>query len=286
MRIIFSITLILGICVPGLAQFNPGARQISMANSDVANANDVFTLFNNPAGLSQINWREVGIYYSPAPFGLSELANGYVAYHQPFSFGSLSVGGMSYGFDLYRETKILLGYSYNFGNNFFSGIVLNYLTTSIKNYGNDATFFINIGALAYLSDRVRFGFSFDNVNRASLGKEKDQVPVLLRSGFSYDLLSELSLNLSVEKDLKYNPSFQVGFEYNIIEYFSIRSGFSNEPSRYSAGLGINYSIFSLDYAFYTHQDLGLTHQAGIVISFDKDGSRNSMVRKNLGINSF
>ena len=70
-----------------IAQYNPGARQISLANSDVALANDVFTLFNNPAGLSQINWREVGIYYSPAPFGLTELANGYVAYIEPFNFG-------------------------------------------------------------------------------------------------------------------------------------------------------------------------------------------------------
>jgi hypothetical protein len=112
-------------------QYNPGAKQISLANSDVAMANDVFTVFNNPAGLSQINWREVGIYYSPAPFGLSELANGYVAYLEPFSFGSVAVGGMTYGYELYKESKVILGYSYNYEDKFFTGIGINYHTFSI-----------------------------------------------------------------------------------------------------------------------------------------------------------
>jgi len=51
-------------------------RQVALSNSDVAQCNDVFSLFNNPAGSSQLtgeNW----VIYSPAPFGLKELANGY-----------------------------------------------------------------------------------------------------------------------------------------------------------------------------------------------------------------
>lgn len=104
---------ILFVSTSNIAQIQPGARQISIANADVALANDVFTLFNNPSGLAQMNWKEVGIYYSPAPFGLTELANGYVVCQQPFSFGSLGIGGMTYGYELYRESKIILGYSYN-----------------------------------------------------------------------------------------------------------------------------------------------------------------------------
>ena len=67
MKKILLFGLIISFTVSTFPQYNPGARQISLANSDVALANDVFTLFSNPAGLSQINWREVGIYYSPAP---------------------------------------------------------------------------------------------------------------------------------------------------------------------------------------------------------------------------
>lgn len=266
-----------------LAQFNPGAKQISLSNADVALSNDVFSLFNNPAGLSQLNWREIGIYYSPAPFGLSELANAYVAFNEPFSFGSVALGGMTYGFELYRESKIIMGYSYNYQNKFFAGAALNFHTISIQNYGNDNAFYFNLGGLIYLSDDFRFGFSFYNINRASFGNNDDQIPVVLNSGFSYDILKSFSINVALEKDISYKTSLMFGVDYDIIEYLSLRSGFSNEPSRFSAGIGINYSFVSLDYAMFTHNDLGLTHQVGLIVSFDKVLNRKEQIRNHLGI---
>ncbi len=263
------------------SQNNPGAKQIAMSNSDVALSNDVFSIFNNPAGLAQMNWREIGVYYSPAPFGFTELANGFVAYNEPFSFGNLTIGGMNYGFDLYKENKIVIGYSYNYLNTIFAGVAFNYHTVSIQRYGNDASFYLDVGALVYLNNNLRWGFSWHNINRATFGTEKDQIPTIFNSGFSYDLLSNFSINLAVEKELKYNASFRFGIEYDIIKYLTIRTGFSNEPSRYSTGIGINYSNFSLDYAMFTNQDLGLTHQAGIVFSFGDDGSRKDKIRKYL-----
>ena len=262
-------------------QISPGARQISLANSDVALANDVFTLFNNPAGLAQLNWKEVGIYYSPAPFGLTELANGYVAYQQPFSFGSLGIGGMTYGYDLYRESKIILGYSYNYENSFFIGAAVNYHSYSIQNYGSTGVFYFNLGALVYILDELRWGFSTSNVNRATVGDADDQIPMLLSTGFSFDILNNFSLNFALEKDIRYDPSLEFGIDYDIIEYLSLRIGSATNPSKFTAGVGINYSIVSLDYAFYTHPDLGLTHQAGIILSFGKDGIRSEAIRRYL-----
>jgi len=284
MRLIFTLSFIILISATHFSQYNPGAKQISLANSDVALANDVFTIFTNPAGLAQMNWREVGVYYSPAPFGLTELANGFVAYHEPLRFGSLAIGGMTYGFDLYRESKVLLGYSYNYENIFFAGAVVNYHSYSIKNYGSTGTFYLNLGGLAYILNEFRWGFYVTNINRASVADFDDQIPMILATGFSYDIINSLSLNFSLEKDIRYNPSVQFGIDYDIIEYLSLRLGASNEPSRYTAGIGINYSIFSLDYAFFTHADLGSTHQAGIIISFDKEGTRSEAVRKYLHSN--
>jgi hypothetical protein len=252
-----------------------------MANSDAALANDVFSLFSNPAGLAQLNWREVGIYYSPAPFGLTELSNGYIAYNEPFNFGSLCIGGMTYGFDLYRESKVVLGYAYNYENILFAGATLNYHTYSIQNYGSTSAFYLNVGGLVYILDELRWGFAVTNLNRASIADIDDQIPMVLLTGLSYDILQNFSLNFALEKDIRFNPSVQIGIEYDIIEYLSLRAGTSNDPSRFSAGVGINYSIFSLDYAFFTHQDLGLTHQAGIILSFGREGSRSEAVRRYL-----
>lgn len=278
-----SLCIIILLSSIALAQFNPGAKQISLSNADVALSNDVFSVFNNPAGLSQLNWREIGIYYSPAPFGLSELANAYVAFTEPFSFGSVALGGMTYGFELYRESKFVVGYSYNYQNKFFAGATFNFHTLSIQNYGNDNTFYFNIGGLIYLSDDFRLGFSFHNINRASFGNDDDQIPVVLNSGFSYDILKSLSINVALEKDISYKTSLMFGVDYDIIEYLSLRSGFSNEPSRFSAGIGINYSFISLDYAMFTHNDLGLTHQVGLIVSFDKVLNRKEQIRNHLGI---
>jgi hypothetical protein len=265
-------------------QLDPGAKQISLSNSDVAFSNDVFSVFNNPAGLSQIAWREVGIYYSPAPFGLSELANGYVAYSEPLSFGTIAIGGMTYGYELYREARILAAFSYNYENKFFAGITFNYHTFSIKNYGSTGKFYLNLGGLTYINDNTRWGFSISNLNRATIGNEDDQIPMIFKTGFSYDIINSLIINFAIEKDISYKTSAQFGIEYNIVEYLSLRVGFQNEPSRYSAGIGINYSIISLDYAMFTHQDLGLTHQAGLIISFGKNAPRSDAIRNYLGIN--
>ncbi len=272
------IVIILALSSSVIPQFRPGAKQISLSNSTVAQCNDVFALFNNPAGLAQFNWREIGIYYSPAPFALKELSNAYFAYTEPTSIGAFSLGAMTYGFDLYKENKISIGYSYNYLNNFFAGLVFNYHTLSIKKYGSSSAYYINFGLLAYITNELRWGFSVQNLNRATFGEEKDQIPVIFNSGFSYDILPSVSVNASIEKDMLYNASFAAGLEYAIVKYVSLRSGFSNEPSRYSAGIGINVSLFHLDYAMFVHQILGITHQVGLIISFNKNENRLAAIK--------
>lgn len=288
MGVRYFLLLLLGIVSFSAAVFtqqSPGAKQISLSNSDVALSNDVFSLFNNPAGLAQMNWREIGVYYSPAPFGFTELANGFIAYNEPFSFGSIGIGAMTYGFELYRETKFVAAFSSSYINRFFGGIAFKAHSLSIQNYGNDISFYINAGGLAYLTDELRVGFSIHNLNRATFGNEDDQIPMIFSSGFSYDALSDLRINAAVEKEIRYPVSFLFGLDYDIIKYLSLRTGFSTEPSKYSAGVGINYSIFSLDYALFNHNDLGLTHQAGVIISFSNDENdefnRTAKIRDNL-----
>ncbi len=74
-----------------------------------------------------------------------------------------------------------------------------------------------------------------------------------------------------------------GINYDITENLSLRIGFANEPSKFSGGIGIHISIFSIDYAFFTHPDLGFTHQAGLIISFDVEGSRNNNTKDYPGL---
>jgi hypothetical protein len=249
-------------------QISPGARQISLSHSDLASGTDAFFIFNNSAGIANIKEREAAIFYSPAPFGLKEMATGNLAYVEPFSFGSVALGGMYYGFNLYKEVKISAAVSYKF-NNLSIGSTLNYHTVKIDRYGSDGSAYIDIGMILKLTEEINWGVSLQNVNRASFGKEKNQIPVIYLTGIAARITPGFSLYLAVGKELKYKPEIKVGFEYDIVEYLTIRSGFNNYPSSYSAGIGINYNKLSLDYSFFTHQDLGITHQAGLRIRFMK-----------------
>ena len=279
MRVLLHLLLIISFISVSSGQMNPGAKQIAMANSDVALSDDVFSLFNNPAGPAQLNWRELGLYYSPSPFGLKELANGYIAYTEPFGFGSAGIGAMTYGFELYRETRLLISFSTSYLNKFFAGVSFNYHIVSIKGYGNKGVIYLNTGCLGYLTEDLKIGFFIQNINHSSFTPDEDQIPILLNTGLSYNIFDKLSLNFSFEKDIRYNTSVKTGINYDLTENLSLRIGSANEPAEYSCGIGIHIGYFNLDYSIFTHPDLGLTHQAGIIISFEKEGNRTRNIKE-------
>ncbi len=264
------------------AQQNPGAKSISLANADVALSNDVFSLFTNPSGLSQLNWIEGGVFYSPSPFGEKELSNAFFAASIPTKYGSFGLGVTTYGFELYKENKFILTYANRYAKNFFYGVSLSLNHLSIRNYGEDNALSFSLGALYYVSPVFRFAFIAENLNKASWGKEKNQIPTIYKSGISYDVLQNVSLNFSLESEVGFNPSLQCGINYDLNDYFSLRSGFANEPSKYSAGFGIHYSQFEIDYAIFTHQELGLTHQFSVLFGLETIENRADKIRKYLG----
>lgn len=261
-----------------LAQFAPGSRQVALSHSDIAMANDVYSIFNNPAGSAQINWREAGVYYSPSPFGLKQLANASAAYLEPTSLGTFSVGFITYGFELYRENKFALSFSKRFFHKFFLGLTFQYQNLSIKNYGNSSAINLLLGGLVYLENNLRLGFAATNLLRSTYGNENDQIPVTYASGISYDLFNEVTLNLSLQKDLNFPFAVHAGIEYLPIKFLSLRFGISTDPSSFSGGIGINYSFLHLDYAFNQNPDLGISHQFGIILSFHQAKNRLTAIK--------
>jgi len=275
-RIIVFILLVF--CLKSYAQIKPGAKQIALSHSDVAYANDAFAIFNNPAGLAQQNWREFSIYYSPSPFGLKQLANNSAVYHESTNFGSFAIAYSNYGFELYKENSFLVSYSTNISKNIFLGTTFSYRNLSIQNYGSDNSLTVLLGGLIYLTPVLRIGFAFDNITHSTFGNSDNQIPMIFDLGLSYSLLSKLVINAAIEKEIDNNASLRVGIDYEIIKYLNLRIGAMNEPSSFSAGIGVNYSLFEIDYAVFNHQDLGFTHQFGISLQFGSDKSRNERIK--------
>lgn len=249
------------------AQENPGARQIALSHAAVTLSSDPFSLFNNPAGLASIKSEMAGIYYSPSPFGLRELANGYGAYSRPSSAGTFSGGFMIYGFELYKETKISLGFGKEFSEDFSAGITAAYKSISIKNYGSTGVILFNAGAIVRLHDGINLGFALENFTRSTINDEDNQIPVVYWAGLSYAALNELQIYAAVKKEINFDASFRFGTEYLLLEFLQLRFGAATEPDTYSCGVGILYNIFRFDYAVSSHVDLGFTHQFGLIAKF-------------------
>lgn len=253
-----------------------GTKPVSMGGAFTSLANNSNAVYYNPAGISQMMFREISVFYSPAPFGLSELANGSLNYVEPLKFGTVGLSAKTYGFELYREITATLTYANNYRKRIYYGVNINYYNLKIQNYGSASTVGFDIGLLGYLTNFLRWGFSAHNISKPTIGTQKDKLPQVYRTGFSYQPRNDLNLVIDAEKDTRYPLTIKAGLEYNLYGMIDLRAGLSSEPVKFSGGIGFNYSLFEIGYAFNNHQDLGLTHQASITINFGGEKGRVKM----------
>ena len=275
----FNLVILLFITSVSVAQFENtdlGARPVGLNGSFTSLSNDAFAIFYNPAGLGQLKYRELGVYYSPSPFGLSELATGALVYAEPTSFGTFGLGLKTYGYELYRENNIILSYGQDFNNRIFYGLNVKVYNLTIQNYNSATTFGVDLGAMAYLTDFLRWGFFGKNLSGARIGTSEEKISQVYRTGFTVQPRDDLSFLLEAEKDVRYPLSIRAGMEYTLYDYIDLRAGIGTEPTSFSGGAGFKYDLFQLDYAIYNHQDLGITHQGTISINFGgKDARKHS-----------
>ncbi len=260
---IILLLIVFAFFVNSNGQSLPGAEAVALSHSNTASAKNIFSLFTNPAGLSFIEKREIGIFYSPSPFGIAELSSGNFAYSEPTKIGNFSIGILHYGFDLYKENNFTFGYAKKFFNNVALGLTVSYNTVTIKNYGNSGTLNFSLGGNFKIHKNFDIGFSIINPLQNT---EQDNLSPLYNIGLAYYPLEKASVNVAVAKDWNFPFSFRFGVEYPLIKFLFLRLGIQNEPNTFSGGIGIPYSIFKLNYAFTSHQILGLSHYIDIIIS--------------------
>ena len=261
-----------------------GGRASSLSGAFTSLADNSLSVFYNPAGLGQMTYREVSFHYSPAPFGLTELSTAALSFAEPTKYGTFAAGIKTYGFDLYRETNFLLSYGNSYKGKIYYGASLNLYSLKIQNYNSAMSFGIDVGAMAYLTKFMRWGFFGKNLTGSKIGTAKEQIAQVYRTGVTFQPRSDLNFILEAEKDVKYPFSFRGGLEYAVIENVDIRAGVGSEPTNFSGGIGFFYKIFQIDYAFSHHQDLGFSHQGTLTINFGGlDAKKVSRERMN---NSF
>ncbi len=248
-----------------------GARPASMAGVFIAKADDVNTIFYNPAGLANIGSYEIGFTYDKNVAGLR---NAMITFAAPIEgVGSLGLGVIHSALEgdinnAIEESAIkiydlagIIGYSYAFTKELLAGIGIKFLNSKIGDYSSSA-FGFDIGLLYYLNKSISLGFTCQNIGtKLKYDTEEISLPLKAGAGINYEVLKIKEHIAAISSDFKYNFTESeinagIGLEYLFDNMFSVRAGYSIEQKSLNgltAGAGvksvINDTVIKFDYAF-------------------------------------
>ena len=263
----------------------PDPKVTAMGGAGTAVNNDVWASYYNPANLGSIDRVQIGTSYLRL-FNLSFFKNffGAAAYPLPKKYGTASFSvqyfGVEYeGENLNGEYTFALSHGFYLLKDIHSSLAAGY---SLKAYywdlgeslqfgdlGSATTLGIDVGLQASIYSRTFLGVYFLNINSPQVGEiTKHDLPQRIVVGLAYQPYDGVTTSLDFNR-LMGAEDMQLlgGAEFNVFRYLFLRFGGTTNPNRFSAGLGIQYAQFKIDYALMTHNELGETHQFGLIVDF-------------------
>ncbi|RMH63023.1 MAG: hypothetical protein D6677_08375 [Calditrichaeota bacterium] len=284
-RILISLLTLLTILNAGaFDDRTPSARASAMSNAFVAVANDAWAAYYNPAGLAQVNGMQVGAAYH-RPFGYSFFNTVFGAAVIPLSaqYGTAGVivdnFGVNYkGETLSQETTVGIAHGIYLLNDIHTTLSVGYnlkyyywkLGQSVegRELGAAGTVGLDVGLMASIYKRTYLGvtvFNFNSPNIGVGGNSTLQRRIVV--GAAYRPYSGLTTTLAMDKTINLPAMIEAGFEFNLMDVLDLRFGASTQPNRFSAGLGVHYAGFRLDYGFRNHPTLAETHSFSLMYAF-------------------
>ncbi len=269
---------------------DPGVRAIGMGGAGLARVDGAETLYNNPAGLTELAGIGLGSFYA-TQMGL--VSYGAVDITFPswgLAFISLNAGDIQ-GYDAsgsqtsvlsYQDTAVLFGFGVSpkilpfipqLPIDFSLGGRLKYLSVS-NGDAKGSGFSFDLAFLTRLPDRrlgpvslsdTAFGVSMTNMfGSLNYDGHSDSFRMAIRVGGATKIANLVTTAL----DLDLSGSIHLGFEYTPVPTFALRAGVFNRPGgmAITLGLGVDVQGFIIDYAYVTG-DLGGTHRVSLSIDF-------------------
>lgn len=245
-----------------------GARPLGMGSAFVAIADDVNGVYWNPGGVGWAPRSQFTAFYSQ-PYNLKELSLGAVGSVHRLPRGCLGLGYQTFGNRLYQENTYLVAYGHSLGKRISLGASLKFMQLRIDGYGSDTTLGLDLGLRAKLTPKIDWGICAKNLNVPKMGMVGEKLPQSLSVGFGFRPVKGLIIGWDVYKDIRFPSQIRVGQEYKVLPGLTLRLGVGTNPSRFAAGFGLKLKVVSLDYALFTHQVLGNTHQTSLTLDLGK-----------------
>ncbi|PKN73352.1 MAG: hypothetical protein CVU50_03420 [Candidatus Cloacimonetes bacterium HGW-Cloacimonetes-3] len=280
MKKLIIISLILIQSVLLLAVFDdyqPSARARGMGNAYTAVADDANALFYNPAGLTSTRY---GV-----KFGFANLFNQEFSEYKtlalgaqlPAKLGTIAVGARVLDVDfedftLMSEQVWSIGHGITLIKDIHSeisfGYVGNFYNLSMNGEEDDTAIGLDVGVLALLHGRTKFGFSVTNINKAKMGRENQiDLPNKLALGISYTPYDRVTTSIEIKKDFAHETEFMGGVEARIFEPLALRFGVHQNPATYNAGASFYIENIEVDYTYTHHSVLEGTHYFNLGYKF-------------------
>jgi hypothetical protein len=246
-------------CFACLEDRESGARPFGLAGACVAVPMRTECPFYNAAHLGAVPKGAELLFYYFRPFGFEELDQMTVSAALTHHNRGVALAVNTMGGDLYRETLICLAASHSIIDGLFLGTTLRYGNLNITRYGSASTFVMDLGLALELTSSFNWGIAVRNVNHATIGRAKEELPRTTAMGVSLFPVDRIRLVCDVYKDVRFPVDFRCGVEFMPSESLTFRVGCATRPVKLAAGLGAAFHFFRFDYALATHSELGLSH---------------------------
>ena len=212
----------------------------------------------NPAQISFSEQKEVGISVLNH-FQISELntANLYLKYPNKYLDAGIKLS--TFGYEDYRISQIQWGFSKKIHSSFALGINLTGLNEySLHNENSNYFFSAGIGFYYILNKNTHFTGLAENVIGTS-----DENKILFFTGIKYFISENSTFYLEGKHNKETHFNFSVGFEYDILEQFTIRTGIQTNPKIPSLGISYKWDNWDIDAGFSLHSTLGISSIIGV-----------------------
>ncbi|OGS17573.1 MAG: hypothetical protein A2219_01335 [Elusimicrobia bacterium RIFOXYA2_FULL_50_26] len=279
------------------AQFlkiNPSARAAGMAGAFSAVADDVFAIYANPAGLSQLKKAEIAATYISY---FADVKYGFIGYASQVR--DIGVFGFGYTYLLVdqiekrdvdetklgdfnaKDTSITVAYGRNDAiPSVMEGVSVGGSLKVISSEIDQTIAYtgaLDLAAMFSPAEKFKATLAIQNISAGIKFKEvTDKLPLNVKLGAAYEASPNLTVAADIDEYLFDNKFYgSVGGEYLPVEKLALRAGYRigydtaslGQTVGLSIGFGVRIWSAGLDYAFVPFGDLGDTHRVSFLAKF-------------------
>lgn len=228
--------------------------------------NSFWSSFHNQALLAENNSFSFGFNYNNR-FGLKELGTRTAGILIPAGKASVGAVYSNFGYTDFKRDMAGLASGMKLSDKISAGVQIDYFSQrSSGEYDNYQTLTFETGLLYKPNDNVRIGIHLFNPVPGNL--RKSYLPSQINIGAGTKLNASLFAGIEAEMVSGQNPVLKSGFEYEAVRKLRIRGGFSTENNSFAFGFGYLARFVLIDFAFSTHNQLGVTSSVSLIFKIN------------------